>query len=102
MESVSVHTVKDYLAGLAIFSSVYWMVSLFLSFLSRDFPLLVEFLGFYVIVLAGCFILFSITAYVNVAVFTPIFGFLSRVIAEKTHSTHGGNSVGSTFRGEKQ
>ncbi len=89
MESVSVQTVKDHLAGVAIFSSVYWTVSLFLSFPSRDFPLLMEFLGFYVIVLAGCFILFSLTAYVNVAVFTPIFGFLSKIIAVKTHSTHG-------------
>ena len=89
MENVSVQTVKDHLAGLVIFSSVYWMVSVFLSFPSRDFPLLLEFLTFYVIVLAGCFILFSITAYANVAVINPIFGFLCRIIADKMRSTHG-------------
>ena len=88
MESFSVQAVKDHMGGLAIFSSVYWMVSLFLSFPSRDFALLIEFLGFYVLVLAGCFTLFTITAYVNVAVFNPIFGFLSRILGERTRSNH--------------
>ena len=83
MEGPGPQTVREHLVGLAILSSIYWIVGIPLLILVPEFTF-IYLVGGYLFFIAGFVVLLSIVSLLNLVVFGPILWLVSRVIGDKT------------------